>query len=168
MLQTNISPKLIFDFNTNANIKNWVVVDDVVMGGISNGNFSLNKEGCGVFKGTISLENNGGFSSVRYNFEKIPVKNHTQVYIKLKGDGKKYQFRIKVKSSDDEAYITSFLTTGDWQEVKVNIKDLYPTFRGRKLNQSNFSSPTFEEIRFLIANKKEESFCLLIDKIELR
>lgn len=168
MLQTSTPPTLIFDFNNHSNIQNWVVVDDVVMGGVSSGNFSLNANGHGVFSGAISLENNGGFSSVKYSFDKISVGKHTHVYIKLKGDGKDYQFRIKANSNDYESYITTFSTKGEWQEININLKDLYPTFRGRKLNQPNFSNPTFEEIRFLIANKKKENFKLIIDTIELR
>jgi hypothetical protein len=46
------------------------------------------------FEGSISLENNGGFSSVRYRFQKIQVKEYTSIVIKLQGDGKD-QFRIK-------------------------------------------------------------------------
>lgn len=45
---------------------------------------------------------------------------------------------------------------------------MYPSFRGRKLAQPNFSSDHVEEIAFLIGNKKPESFKLMIDKIELK
>ena len=45
---------------------------------------------------------------------------------------------------------------------------MYPSFRGRKLNQANFSNDYIEEIAFLIANKRQENFKLLIDKIELK
>jgi hypothetical protein len=45
---------------------------------------------------------------------------------------------------------------------------MYPSFRGRKLDQPNFSDDYIEEITFLIGNKKEEDFQLLIAKIELR
>ena len=61
---------ILFDFNIKSDISNWKVVDDVVMGGRSNGNFELNKNGYGVFSGNVSLENNGGFSSLRYRFDK--------------------------------------------------------------------------------------------------
>lgn len=159
---------VIFDFNKNADTQNWLVVDDVVMGGKSSGMFDLNGDGFGVFEGRISLDNNGGFSSVRYRFEKTLVKEYSTVHIKLRGDGKKYQFRIKAKSEDYYSYISPFQTTGEWQEIEIPMKDMYPSFRGRKLDQPNFSNDYFEEITFLIGNKKEEVFQLLIDKIELR
>jgi hypothetical protein len=41
------------------------------------------------------LENNGGFSMVRYPFDKMKVNKDDKIIIKLKGDGKKYELRIK-------------------------------------------------------------------------
>ena len=70
LIMTNQS-MTIFNFNKTSNINNWQVVDDVVMGGLSSGTFSINQQGNGIFKGAVSLENNGGFSSVRYRFNKI-------------------------------------------------------------------------------------------------
>jgi len=163
-----MSSQIIFNFNKSSDIKNWIVIDDVVMGGKSSGSFKLNSDGYGVFLGDISLENNGGFSSVRYRFEKILINKSTKISIRIKGDGKKYQFRIKSNSADYYSYISSFSTTGEWQEIEIPLKDMYPSFRGRKLDQPNFSNDTFEEITFLIGNKNKEKFQLLIDKIELK
>ena len=159
---------VIFDFNKESNLDNWVIVDDVVMGGRSSGSFGLNEDGHGVFQGTVSLENNGGFSSVRYRFENMQIKESTKVVIKLKGDGKKYQFRIKANSGDYYSYIATFTTNGNWQEIEIALKDMYPSFRGRRLNQPNFASESIEEVAFLIGNKEKEEFKLLLDKIELR
>ena len=158
---------IIFDFNKNSNIEGWRIVDDVVMGGRSSGSFKLSPEGSGLFEGQISLENNGGFSSVRYQFEKLKVNETSIIIIRLKGDGKNYQFRIKDKSSTYHSYIASFQTSGEWQEIEIPLKDMYPSFRGRKLDLPNFSHDYIEEIVFLIGNKTPEKFKLLIDKIEL-
>jgi hypothetical protein len=49
------------------------------MGGKSSSNISLNKDGFGVFNGTISLENNGGFSSVRHVFKALKVTNQNKI-----------------------------------------------------------------------------------------
>lgn len=158
---------LLFDFNKNANIDSWTIVDDVVMGGSSMGSFGLNEEGKGVFSGSISLENNGGFSSVRYRFQAKDISHYKKVILKLKGDGKTYQFRIKDKLNHYYSYIISFNTSGEWEEIEIFFIDMYPSFRGRRLDQANFSSDTIEEIAFLIANKKKENFTLLIDEILL-
>jgi hypothetical protein len=37
VLVSSLSSHIIFDFNKNSSISNWIVVDDVVMGGKSNG-----------------------------------------------------------------------------------------------------------------------------------
>jgi NADH dehydrogenase [ubiquinone] 1 alpha subcomplex assembly factor 1 len=163
-----MSSKIIFDFNKKSNLRNWIIVDDIVMGGQSSGSLKLSADGFGVFQGSISLDNNGGFSSVRYRFQKIAIDNYTEIVLKLKGDGKKYQFRIKSNSRDYYSYITPFLTSGEWQEVKIPLKEMYPSFRGRRLNQPNFSNDYIEEITFLVGNKKNENFKLLLDKIEFK
>lgn len=158
----------IFDFNKNADLQRWKVVDDVVMGGKSSGSFSINSDGHGVFFGTVSLENNGGFSSVRYQMNKTDVANYSKVILKVKGDGKKYQFRIKDSKNNYYSYIAYFETSGKWEEIEIPLKDLYPSFRGRKVDKPNFDKSHIEEIAFLIANSKAEEFKLLIDQISLR
>ncbi len=158
----------IFNFNKNSNIYSWRVVDDVVMGGRSSSNMTLNEDGYGVFSGAVSLENNGGFSSVRHVFNALKVTNQNKIYLKIKGDGKDYQLRIKDNSSNYYSYIKTFSTSGEWQEIEIPLKEMYPSFRGRKLNSPNFSHESIEEIVFLIGNKKNENFQLIIDKIELK
>ncbi|MFB0907063.1 MAG: CIA30 family protein [Spirosomataceae bacterium] len=167
MLSTTDS-SLIFDFEKNVNLQNWRVVDDVVMGGRSSGNFAISNDGHGVFSGEVSLENNGGFSSVRYVFsEKKSVEKYSKIIITLKGDGKDYQFRVKAKSNDYYSYIAAFKTSGEWEKVEISLAEMYPSFRGRTLDMPNFESDFIEELRFLIGNKKPQNFELIIDKIEL-
>lgn len=168
ILLTTMTSNIIFDFNKNVNIKDWVIIDDVVMGGKSSGSFELSPEGYGEFKGYISLDNNGGFSSLRYKFDRKSITEFTKVILTIKGDTKKYQFRIKSNSSDYYSYISTFSTNGEWQKIQIPLKSMTPSFRGRKLDQSNFSNEYIEEIAFLIGNKQEEKFQLLIDKIELK
>ena len=80
------------------------------MGGKSQGLFVLNSDGLGVFKGAVTTENNGGFSSLRYNFEAIQTAGFESVVLKLKGDGKAYQFRLKSNSNDRHSYVYRFTT----------------------------------------------------------
>ena len=162
-----MNKQIIFDFNKDSNIQDWKVVDDVVMGGRSNSSFTISPDHFGLFAGQVSLENNGGFSSVKYQFKKLKVAKNSSIIIKLKGDGKNYQLRIKDDSNTYYSYIIPFTTTGEWQEIKIPVKDMYPSFRGRNLDLPNFSEDYFEEIVFLIGNKKQEKFKLLIDTIEL-
>jgi NADH dehydrogenase [ubiquinone] 1 alpha subcomplex assembly factor 1 len=162
------NPLVIFDFNKNSNLSQWTVLDDVVMGGRSSGIIYVNSEGHGVFEGRVSLENNGGFSSVRYQMKKVSVKGYSKCVIRLKGDGKNYQFRIKSMNGDYYSYIGKFSTTGQWQTLELTLDEMTPWFRGRRLDMPNYPVITMESISILIGNKRAEDFMLEIDKIELR
>jgi len=158
---------VIFDFNKERDISDWKIVNDAVMGGRSGSKIHINEEGHGVFKGTVSLENNGGFASLRHRFIKKKIADYKKVVIHLKGDGKRYQFRAKTNKEDQQAYISYIETTGEWQTIEIMLSALEPTFRGRKLNMPNFPSEELEEVGFMIGNKVNENFELVIDKIAL-
>lgn len=158
---------LLLDFNDKTNPHEWRIIDDVVMGGVSNGKFKIDENGNGAFFGRVSTENNGGFSSVRYQMKTKDISGFSKVSIRLKGDGKNYQFRIKDDMNSYYSFITTFKTSGEWETITLNLKDLYPSFRGQTLNLPNFNGNFLEEIVFLIGNKKDESFELKLDKIEL-
>lgn len=162
-----MSPSIIYDFQKDASTTNWRVVDDGVMGGLSQGKLKVDNEGNGLYSGTVSIENNGGFSSLRYRFDAIETSEDQSIVLRIKGDGKKYQFRVKDKVNQYYSYIYTFQTSGEWQTVKIPLAEMYPSYRGRKLNTPNFKHSQIEEIAFLIGNKKAESFELIIDKIEL-
>lgn len=157
----------IYDFTSGSDVSTWNIVNDVVMGGVSRSAFTLDEKGNGVFAGTVSLENNGGFCMVRHGFAKISVDDYKKISIRLKGDGKRYQFRLKSDRNDYYSYVLYFNTSGDWETIVINLNDMYPVFRGQKLDMPPFSNHSIEEIGFLIGNKKEESFTLAIDKIVL-
>jgi hypothetical protein len=163
----NADTKSIFDFETSSDLSNWKIVNDDVMGGRSNGKFYRGPQGNGIFEGRISLKNNGGFASVRYLPGKISIKDYDKIVVHLKGDGKRYQFRIKADLDDYQSYITYFDTTEEWQKVEITLENLYPTYRGRTLDQPNFSAQQLEEIGFLFGNNKEEDFRLKIKSISL-
>jgi len=158
-------PVVVYDFNRDSKDSDWIVVDDVVMGGRSEGGFTLSEKGHGVFSGKVSLENNGGFSSVRHRFASRNVEEFSKFVIRLKGDGKAYQFRVKSEEYDRHSYISYFQTTGEWQTIEINFSEMYPSFRGRKLDMPNFPGKTMEEITFLISNNKEESYRMEVDLI---
>lgn len=161
------SSMVIFDFNKESDISDWKIVNDAVMGGRSSSKFYLNEEGHGIFKGTVSLENNGGFASLRHRFNQKKIAGYKKAIILLKGDGKRYQFRMKTNKEDQQAYISYFETTGEWQTIEIMLSALEPTFRGRKLNMPNFPAEELEEVGFMIGNKVNENFELVIDKIVL-
>ena len=157
----------VFDFEKDSDLSGWRIVDDVVMGGRSDGNFMINEQGNGVFYGRVSLENYGGFSSVRYRCAPKSIRNYDTCKIRLKGDGKKYQFRVKTNSYDRHSYIHYFQTSGEWEIIEIPLAGMYPTFRGMELNMPNFPGEQLAEMAFLIGNKKAESFRLEVDWIRM-
>lgn len=159
---------VLFDFSKTNNLQGWFVVSDDVMGGRSQAEFVLNAEGNGLFQGKVSLENNGGFASVHYRFKRVEIGDSKMLVLHLKGDGNRYQARIYANTRDSHSYISYFNTSGDWQIIEIPLANMYPSFRGRKLDQPNFLDPGIVEIAFLIGNKKNESFSLQIHKIELK
>lgn len=159
--------RVIFDFSPAADVSGWDVEDDVVMGGLSQGRFFINDEGHAVFSGTVSLENNGGFSSLQYYFKPMDVSSYRTAVIRLKGDGKRYQFLVEAEPRARHYYVYEFETSGDWQTVKIPLAEMYPVYRGDRLQLQNFPGRTLAQVRFFIANKKAESFRLEIDKIWL-
>lgn len=167
MLMAN-SENVIYEFNKQSKLENWIIVNDVVMGGQSMGSFKLNDKGNGVFQGNVSLENNGGFASLRYRFENPDIKPYSSVMVRLKGDGLRYQFRVKSRAYDRQSYIYHFQTSGDWQWIEIPLDEMYPSWRGRKLNMPNYPGQTMEEIAFLIGNNKAEPFHLELDQIYLK
>lgn len=158
----------IFDFDRGSDLRNWSVVGDVVMGGRSDGWFSVNDEGNAVFQGKVSLENNGGFSMVKYRFAKIQTSVFTRAVIRLRGDGKRYQFRVKAQDYDRHSYVTYFETTGEWQTIEIPLGEMHPVFRGQRLGLPDYPRETMSEVAFLIGNKKAEVFRLEIDNIQLQ
>lgn len=158
----------LFNFSTDCDLSNWYVVNDGVMGGVSESSLKINKEGHAAFSGTVRLENNGGFASIRHNFKPIGVSDKTELHITLKGDGKSYQFRVKDEGNTYYSYVFTAETSGEWETVSIPLKNMQPQFRGRKLNINNFDKDTISEFAILIGNKKKEAFELLIDHIELK
>ncbi|QLG44021.1 CIA30 family protein [Costertonia aggregata] len=158
----------LFDFSRDSDISKWVVVNDGVMGGLSQGSFKLNKKGHGEFSGYVSLENNGGFSSIRYPIKTLSTEPYSRFEIKLRGDRKNYQFRAKSQRYQRHSYISKIETNGDWQTITVKFSDMYPAFRGNILDIPNYDGRALAEIAFLIGNKKAEDFKLEIDYIRLQ
>lgn len=158
---------MIYNFSKNAQANDWYVLNDGVMGGVSNSTIVLNDDGYGLFSGNVSTANNGGFASVRYQFDEKAINGKTKIALRVKGDSKSYQLRLKAETGDYYSYVVNFKTSNEWETIEIELSDMYPSFRGRKLSMPNFESSTIEEVSILISNKKNERFELLIDTIEL-
>ncbi len=164
-----MTEKVIFDFSTEENSGEWNTINDVVMGGISNSSLRVMPDSTALFSGVVSLENNGGFASVKSFSKDYIFSGFEGVALKVKGDGKLYSFRVKTDSSFDGInYKIDFLTKANqWLEVKLPFSKFVPTFRGKRLaNEKPLDPSQIRQIGFLVGNKQEGSFDLLIDWIK--
>ncbi len=89
-----------------------MIVNDVVMGGVSRSQLSLSSTGTLLFEGNISLDYGGGFASVRSVFNTLDEENLNGILIMVKGDGKTYQLLVRQqKQFDGVAFFQRFETT---------------------------------------------------------
>jgi NADH dehydrogenase [ubiquinone] 1 alpha subcomplex assembly factor 1 len=160
--------KVLFNFADPAAMRGWQIEDDGVMGGVSKGTFRRNPEGHAVFSGKVSLENNGGFSSVQCYFDPIDVSSFRTAVIRVKGDGRNYRFMVESEKDARHYCVANFETTGAWQDIEISLRTMYPVRRGDRLDLPDYPGKTMAQVRFMIANGRAESFQLEIGSIALK
>ncbi|CAL4970419.1 unnamed protein product [Urochloa decumbens] len=139
--------KLLFGLKGNLSGKIvWGALDDVVMGGVSESAFQILPTGSetggptGLFKGTVSTSNNGGFTSIRTKNFTVPedLSAYDGIELRVKGDGRRYKLIIRTSYEwDTVGYTASFDTTkGEWQSVKLPFSSLRPVFRARTMTDA--------------------------------
>lgn len=161
--------RMIMDFSQPALVGEWAVVNDGVMGGVSSSTFSLTEHGTAVFRGIVSLENNGGFASARSRPQSFNLRGYRGVRLQVRGDGKTYRLRLRTNYGfDGMAYQANFETVENtWTTIDLSFKKFTASFRGRKpANAPPFDPSAVRQIGFLIADKQEGAFELEIRSIE--
>lgn len=160
----------IADFTLHETRTSWGVVNDDVMGGVSNSRISIGENNSLLFSGEVSLENNGGFASLRSPIDNYDFNNYEGFYIKVKGDGKTYSLSFRqTKYFTGYNYNLRFGTEKDrWQIIKLPFKDFKLKYYGREVEDS--TPPETKEIKqlsILISDKQQGSFKLEIEWIKL-
>jgi hypothetical protein len=152
--------------NIGMDIGPWRSINDGVMGGLSAGGMTQSAEGL-KFSGAISLENNGGFSSVRRPVSK-DLSNATGVRLQVRGDGREYKFRIRQDVGfDGVSWSAGFASSGEWRQIDIPLDRFEPVFRGRPVPQAGPVIPSeIRQIGFLLADKTAGGFVLEIRSIE--
>ena len=84
---------MLIDFTDKKAGHQMNVVNDGVMGGLSQGTIEMTQNDSLLFKGNISLQNNGGFSSFRIAGKLWDLSAWKGVEILVKGDGRTYGLR---------------------------------------------------------------------------
>ena len=126
-------PKVLFDFTGADAAKEWQTVNDGVMGGVSEGKFKITDTKTLEFFGTLSLENNGGFASVRTKAKKLGLEKGDTLVAKVRGDGREYSLNLYVpRPLIAFSYRATVQTKKDeWIEVKVPLDKFEATSFGR-------------------------------------
>ena len=154
--------RTLFDFQTTTNTAAWQVVNDDVMGGVSTSSFRLTN-GVAVFQGEVSLENNGGFASVRSLPARHELAGCDAFVIRVRGDGRRYKFTARTDPGFDSAIYQCVFTTkkGEWEEHRLPFKQFIPTFRGRVLSGEPPLDPAkVTSVGFLISENQAGPFQL--------
>lgn len=148
---------------------NWQVVNDGVMGGLSEGHLTPTDTGTMKFDGMLSLENNGGFSTFRSGDVDLNLCNDLGLLLRVKGDGRTYQARLATDAryrGMEVSFSAEFATKkGEWMEAKVPFADFKGSFRGTDLPKVAFDPSKIRRVSILLGDKKQAPFEIEIDYI---
>ncbi|MHC4393186.1 MAG: CIA30 family protein [Planctomycetota bacterium] len=156
----------IADFDGKDSLR-WETVNDNVMGGRSKGGWQATGSDSLLFEGTTSLENRGGFSSIRSRKRNLGLGEFDGISMRVRGDGRAY--KLTARSSQTSSWISywaDFETrAGEWIEVRVPFADMAPTTFGRKLPGRKLRPAKINSIGFMIYDKQAGDFALEVDWI---
>lgn len=159
-----------FDFSDSAQVEAWGIIDDGVMGGVSQG-YWYQEDDYVVFEGNVSLENNGGFSSVRVGLRPVDLSAFDGVALQVRGDGQKYAFGLRDTASRYD-YRATFETTvsadAEWETIYIPFDSLIANWFGRQLpTAAPLDTAQIRGMNLIISDKQEGPFRLEIASISL-
>jgi hypothetical protein len=158
----------LLDFDDDADFAAWYAVNDVVMGGVSRSAFERAAPGVARFRGVVSLENSGGFASVRTTPRDWNTSGAAAFLLRVRGDGKTYKFTIRTGDGfDGIQYQSRFSAPVDaWTDVRLPVSGFVATFRGRRVPFAPSLDPAkVRTLGFMISDKQAGPFELLVDSI---
>jgi len=157
------------DFGTTSGGSDWRIVNDDVMGGRSTAQAQLTDTSL-YFFGKVSLENNGGFASVRSPYQTMDLSSYSKVTLRVKGTARKFALSLDTSRAWFRAnYKQEFEPHEDeWQELTFNLNDFKQSRIGRYTGKNLSSKKQGEVIRMgiILFDKKAGPFELEIDYIK--
>ncbi len=151
------------DFTDAQTTAQMWVVNDGVMGGVSESRFRHDTEGV-MIEGIVSLDNNGGFASVR-SAAAFGVGT-VALYLRIKGDGKRYKFILGTDAAPrSPMYQADFVAAEGWHIYRFVPSDFRASFRGRAVDAPELVFAEVNEIGILIADKQAGSFRVQLQTI---
>lgn len=169
-VMAEVTSQSLFDFTGTDAAKEWQAVNDGVMGGASEGNFKITDKKTLEFFGTLSLENNGGFASVRTKAKKLGFEKGDTVVAKIRGDGREYTLNLYPnKPLIAFSYRATVQTKKDeWIEVKVPLDEFEATSFGRVVQHAGTVKPDeINALGFMLGDKKAGPFKMEIEWIKV-
>jgi len=169
-LMADDKPQVLHQFTGADGAKEWQTVNDGVMGGVSEGKFKITDTKTMEFFGTLSLENNGGFASVRTKAKKLGLEKGDTLVARVRGDGREYSFNLYLaKPLMAFSYRAAVQTKKDeWIEVKLPLDKFEAASFGRLVKDAGAVKP--EEVNalgFLLGDKKAGAFKLEVEWIKV-
>ncbi len=162
--------KLLFDFTDASAVQAWTAIDDRVMGGVSRSRLRHDPAGHAVFEGTVSLERNGGFASVRSSSGPRGKPHATACVIEVRGGGKQFKLSLLTDDGFDSLnYQDSFTPdSDDWQTIRLPLAAFRASFRGRDVPGAPALDPArIRQVGLMIAARQAGAFALDIRRIGL-
>ena len=127
--------------------KRWEFFSDQVMGGVSTGKISFNKENKLNFinlTGIVSTQNNGGFIQARIKLAEPLTKNIKGIVINAKGNNTTYYLHIRTAGTilPWQYYQISFEVKEEYKEYILQIKEFKKSgsFQPSMVNSKSISS----------------------------
>lgn len=159
------------DFGQETGGQNWQIVNDGVMGGLSEGRVEMMEETL-IFKGKVSLKNNGGFTSLRGPFEDYNLSNFETMTIKYKSTGQNIAFRMELHERWFMPYFKKGLpeTNNEWQTITVPLTEFQEYRVGSATGKKMSPKELADVIRlgFITNSKKATAFEFEVDFIRFQ
>jgi transforming growth factor-beta-induced protein len=145
----------------------WQTVNDDVMGGRSRGGFELTSEKTLRFSGETSLQNNGGFSSIRTRRQPLELGGTDGLALRVRGDGRTYKVSLQTAGTSWRVSYWADLPTvaGQWTEARIPFAAWVPTSFGRELSGPALEVASIDSVGFMIYDKKAGPFSLEVASI---
>ena len=144
---------LIIDDRTSGNLSSnlgtqWRLVTDQVMGGLSNGDLTLDSykgRDCLRMRGDVATDNNGGFVQIALDLikdESFDASPYAGVELSVSGNNEHYNIHFRTTDLwlPWQSYRFSYTATPEWQTIRIPFANLeaYKTttkFRKDKLKR---------------------------------
>lgn len=161
------SEGLTIDFGATSGGRDWQIVNDDVMGGRTTSTAALLKETL-YFKGNVSLENNGGFASVRGPYKEMDLSDYKTVTIRHRGTSRSFALSFDQHTAWYlPNYKYEFTPTEEWQETTIKLADFKESRVGRYTGNTMSAKSQSELIRMgiILFDKQAGPFELEVDYI---